>query len=311
VSERNAHDGFVLVDKPPEWTSFDAVRWVRKAFPGEKVGHAGTLDPFATGLLILLVGKATRLMQYLEGYRKEYEGEMLLGVDTDTSDPSGTVTRVTPQEQVEALSEDRIREEFAHWTGEVEQVPPAFSAVRVRGERAYKKARRGEETDLEPRDVEIHRLELVRWEPPRALFCSSVGTGTYLRSLARDVGEGLGVGGHLIRLRRTAVGFFRVEEAYPLQGEERSGHIRDRLRPMVELLPAGVRIEITAAQARRVMNGNELRMPAESVRYAEESSYVGVVSRQELVAVGYLVVVGADGIFKPRTVLALPRFLEG
>ena len=311
MSERFAPDGFVLVDKPPEWTSFDAVRWVRKAFPGGKVGHAGTLDPFATGLLVLLVGKATRLMRYLEGYRKEYEGEMLLGVATDTCDPTGTVTRETPPEQVAALTQERIQEEFKLWTGEVEQVPPAFSAVRIQGERAYKKARRGEETELESRDVEIFQLELTSWEPPRAIFRSSVGTGTYLRSLARDVGEGLGVGGHLTRLRRTAIGPFRVEGAYPLQGDERSGHIRDRLRPMVELLPAGLRVEITAAQARRVMNGNELRVPAESVRYAEESSFVGVVSRQELVAVGRLIVVGADGIFQPRTVLTLPRFLEG
>jgi len=164
---------------------------------------------------------------------------------------------------------------------------------------------------MEPRDVEIHQLELTGWEPPRVLFRSIVGTGTYLRSLARDVGEGLGVGGHLARLRRTAIGPFRVEDAYPLQGDERSGHVRDRLRPMVELLPVGLRIEITAAQARRVMNGNELRVPAESVRYAEESSFVGVVSKQELVAIGRLIVVGADGIFQPRTVLTLPRFLEG
>ncbi len=311
MSTREHIDGFVLVDKPVDWTSFDVVRWVRKAFPGSKVGHAGTLDPFATGLLILLVGRATRLMQYLDEYHKSYEGSIRFGQATDTCDPTGEVSFEAPAGALEALSAETIEASFVRWTGEVEQIPPAFSAVKVDGERAYKKARRGEETELEPRDVEIHRLELLSWEPPLARFRAEVGTGTYLRSLARDVGEELGVGGYLHDLRRTAIGSFPVEEAYPLAESERERHIRDVLRPTAELLPPSRRVEITAAQARRVMNGNELRLPAEAVRYAEEHTFVGVVSRDELVAIGRLVVVGQDGLFQPRTVLAVPRFLEG
>jgi tRNA pseudouridine55 synthase len=311
VSSADRTDGFGLVDKPPEWTSFDAVRWVRKAMRGAKVGHSGTLDPFATGLLILLVGRATRLMQYLDEYRKTYVGHMRLGQQTDTCDPSGEVVSEAAPGAVEALTTERIQAAFDRWVGEVEQVPPRFSAVKIGGEPAYKKARRGEEPDLEPRGVEIHRLTVSSFDPPDVAFEAEVGTGTYVRALARDIGSDLEVGGHLLDLRRTRIGPFAVEDAFPLQHPEGEGYFREWLRPMSELLPRAMKVEVTAAQARRITHGNDLRLPAEAVRHAEEYSFVGAVCREELVAMGRLVVVGDDGLFQPRTVLSDPAGYGG
>ncbi len=299
-------DGFVLVDKPEGWSSFDAVRWVRKALGGVKVGHAGTLDPFATGLLILLIGRATRLMRYLEEYRKTYWGTMRLGVRTDTCDLTGEVIDESGSAAVDTISRAALDEAFGIWSGEVEQVPPQYSAVKVEGEPAYKIARRGEEADLEARAITIYELELESYTAPDIAFRAVVETGTYLRALARDVGEALGVGGHLRDLRRTGIGPFSADDAFPLARPEGEGYVRDWVRPTSELLPREMLIEVTPAQARRLAHGNELRLPAEAVRHAEEYSHVGVLCRNDLVAVGRLVVVGNDGLFQPRTVLATP-----
>ena len=311
IKEDQIREGFVLVDKPEEWSSFDAVRWVRKALGGAKVGHAGTLDPFATGLLILLVGRATRLMQYLEEYPKAYSGTIRLGIKTDTCDLTGAVTGEADDETVSALAEAGIRSALQEWIGEVEQVPPQYSAVKIEGEPAYKKARRGEAADLEARDINIYSLELEKLSLPDIDFSAIVCTGTYLRALARDVGDFLGVGGCLTRLRRLGIGPFSVVDAFPLASPEGQGYVREWIRPMTELLPTQMRVEITAAQARRITHGNELRLPADSVRYAAEQTYVGAVCRNDLVAVGKLIVVGQDGIFQPRTVLSEPAGFGG
>ena len=295
------------MDKPEGWTSFDAVRWVRKALQGSKVGHAGTLDPFATGLLILLVGRATRLMQYLDDYRKAYRGTIRLGVKTDTCDPTGSVVEEADPDRVAAVEVTELRRALKSWIGEVEQIPPQYSAVKIEGEPAYKRARRGEEADLEARDIHIYELDLDRYSPPDVTFNALVGTGTYLRALARDVGDTLGVGGYLIGLRRVGIGPFRVEEAFPLASPEGEGYVREWIRPMTELLPPEMRVEVTPAQAKRLTHGNELRLPAESVRYAAEQTHVGAVCRGDLIAVGRLIVLGQDGMFKPRTVLTDPK----
>ncbi|MFC1544228.1 tRNA pseudouridine(55) synthase TruB [Gemmatimonadota bacterium] len=195
MSRAEGTDGFGLVEKPAGWSSFDAVRWVRKALRGAKVGHAGTLDPFATGLLILLVGRATRLMQYLDDYPKTYRGTIRLGEKTDTCDPTGEIVARASGDAVKNLTTEQIEEAFAGWTGEVEQIPPRYSAVKIGGEPAYKMARRGEDPDLEPRGVEVYRMSLISFEPPDVGFEVAVSTGTYVRALARDIGDDLGVGG--------------------------------------------------------------------------------------------------------------------
>lgn len=197
--------------KPAGPTSHDVVDIVRRALGLRRVGHLGSLDPFAEGLLVLVTGRATRLATFAAGWDKAYEGVIRLGTTTDTDDGTGRV--LATADGWRALTAGAVAAGLAAFRGEGEQRPPAYSAVKIAGERAHRRARRGEVVQPPPRTVEVRELELVRWEPPDAQFRATVSAGTYLRSLARDVGEALGCGGHLLALRRTRVGPFRLEEA--------------------------------------------------------------------------------------------------
>lgn len=200
-----------MVAKPAGPTSHDVVDIVRRALGTDRVGHLGTLDPFAEGLLVVVVGRATRLTTFASGWRKAYEGVMRLGTVTATDDRTGAVVRQS--EAWRTLGRDRIEAALQMFRGSITQRPPAHSAVHVDGERAYRRARRGEAVTLAARPVEIDQLELEAFTPPDLRFRATVGGGTYLRSLARDVGEALECGAHLAELKRTAVGPFRLEEA--------------------------------------------------------------------------------------------------
>ncbi len=202
--------GLLLIDKPMGWTSHDVVAFLRPVLGTRRVGHGGTLDPLATGLLVLLYGTATRLAEHVHGAPKSYLAEIVLGAETTTDDREGEPTAAAP---VKELDEALVRETLAAFVGASEQVPPAYSAIQVRGERAYAKARRGEPVALAPRRIEIFDVVLV--ERSRACLhvlvtCSS---GTYVRALARDVGRALGTRAHLGALRRIATGALFVEEA--------------------------------------------------------------------------------------------------
>jgi tRNA pseudouridine55 synthase len=199
------------VAKPAGPTSHDVVDVVRRALGEQRIGHLGTLDPFADGLLVLVVGRATRLAQFAAGWRKEYRGTMRLGLTTTTDDATGAP--LVASEAWRTLDRDVVVAALERHRGRVLQRPPAHSAVKVAGERAYRKARRGETVELSPRPVEIVALELEDWTPPDLRFRATVSGGTYVRSLARDVGETLGCGAHLVALTRTAVGPFRLEQA--------------------------------------------------------------------------------------------------
>lgn len=178
------------------------------------VGHTGTLDPFATGLLIVVVGKATRLVRFVDSLPKCYRATARLGVRTDTEDGTGQeITRVEPAQWPGRKAVDAA---MASLTGEIEQVPPAWSAKRVEGRRSYDLARQGRAVALRPVRVAVHRLEVLRYDAPELEFLAEVGSGTYIRSLARDLGEVLGVGAHLTALRREAIGAFRVSDAVPV-----------------------------------------------------------------------------------------------
>jgi len=201
----------LLVAKPAGPTSHDVVDIVRRALGTDRVGHLGTLDPFAEGLLVVVVGRATRLTTFASGWRKAYEGVMRLGTVTATDDRTGAVVRQS--EVWRTLGRDRIEAALQTFRGSITQRPPAHSAVHVDGERAYRRARRGEAVTLAAQPVEIDQLELEAFTPPDLRFRATVGGGTYLRSLARDVGEALECGAHLAELKRTAVGPFRLEEA--------------------------------------------------------------------------------------------------
>ena len=204
-----APEGLLLVDKPPGITSHDVVDRVRRVLGTRKVGHAGTLDPMATGLMLIGVGRATRLMRYLTGLDKIYEGTARLGEETDTLDADGRTVRTS---EVNTALED-LRVVLASLTGEQEQVPPAFSAIKVGGRKLYEAARKGEEVEAPPREVLVKAFDLLSFASPDFEFRVECSSGTYIRSLVANAGTALGCGAHLSRLVRTRVGPFVLNEA--------------------------------------------------------------------------------------------------
>jgi tRNA pseudouridine55 synthase len=245
-------DGLVIVDKPAGVTSHDVVSRIRRLAGTRRVGHAGTLDPMATGVLVLGVNKATRLLHHLVMADKAYTATIRLGVATVTDDASGSVVSET---NCSALTEGQVRAEVTALTGEIEQVPPAVSAVKVGGRRAYARVRAGEEVTLPSRQVAVSRfdvLEIRRATPVLdldvAVECSS---GTYIRALARDLGVGLGVGGHLTALRRTRVGPFDGAEALTL--EELAERADPVMLPLAEAIQRAMPVRhLTADEARQL-----------------------------------------------------------
>jgi tRNA pseudouridine55 synthase len=203
-------NGVVVIDKPGGLTSFDVVARVRRALGERRVGHAGTLDPMATGILPVCVGEATKLVPFLMGGDKEYEAEVRLGVTTDTLDAMGTVVAET---RADHLSRADVEALLPRFRGRILQRPPMHSALRVDGKRLYELARQGLEVEREARPVEVHALEVTAWAPARLGLRVRCGKGTYIRSLAADLGDALGVGAHLTALRRTRVGAFGLDRA--------------------------------------------------------------------------------------------------
>ena len=214
-----ADSGLVIVDKPAGITSHDVVSRVRRLAGTRKVGHAGTLDPMATGVLVLGINRATRLLGHLMLNEKAYDATVLLGVATTTDDAEGEVVSTA---STDGLTEDAIRAALASFVGDIEQVPTAVSAVKVDGQRAYRRVRAGEDVQLDARPVTIHALEVHAVRGPEVDISVRCSSGTYIRAIARDLGARLGVGGHLTALRRTAVGAFDLASASTLEelGEE-------------------------------------------------------------------------------------------
>lgn len=211
-------EGVLLVDKPGEHTSHDVVARLRGILHMRRIGHAGTLDPMATGLLVILVGKATRLSQYLTSLDKEYEGSVELGRITDSQDADGEVMETRP---VPPFDESAVREALRGFLGDQYQTPPMYSAIKVGGVPLYKKARKGEEIEREPRFIRVMGWDLLKLELPRFAFRLRCSKGTYVRTLAHDLGQKLGCGAHLAALRRTAAGPFRIEDALTLEAIEK------------------------------------------------------------------------------------------
>ncbi len=205
-------DGILLIDKERGPTSHDVVARVRSETGEWSVGHAGTLDPQATGLLVLCLGRALKLMEFMERHDKEYEAAVRLGRATETDDAEG---RVISERDVSGVTREAVEAAATKFVGPIRQRPPAFSAVKVEGRRLYRYARAGEKVDAPERTVRVHAFDLVSFEPPVVRFRVRCAKGTYVRSLARDLGEALGCGGSLEALRRTASGPFRVEQADP------------------------------------------------------------------------------------------------
>jgi tRNA pseudouridine55 synthase len=205
--------GLVVVDKPGGMTSHDVVARVRRLAGTRKVGHAGTLDPMATGVLVLGVNRATRLLGHLSLTDKRYDATVRLGVTTTTDDAEGEVVETRP---TDAVTADDVRRVLASFVGEIDQVPSAVSAIKVDGKRAYARVRAGEDVDLPARRVTVHAIEVTALDLPDVRISVHCSSGTYIRAIARDLGAALGVGGHLTVLRRTAVGPFGLADAHSL-----------------------------------------------------------------------------------------------
>jgi tRNA pseudouridine55 synthase len=272
--------GILLIDKPAGVTSFEVVRRARRVLKIRKIGHLGTLDPFATGLLPLCLLEATKLVPYLMPEPKTYRALVKLGVTTDTQDSTGTVVATNavmpPPEQ--------IMQAAGAVVGEVTQVPPLYSAVHYQGERAYRLARRGEVVHLAPRKVTIYDLSVEAMALPEFTMTVRCSQGTYIRTLAQDLGEALGCGAHLVALRRLAVGPFRVDEALPLAVLEELSEedLASRIVPLSSCLPGLRPIEVDAAAARQLRQGRPLVHGATDFRDGER---VRVLADAELVAV--------------------------
>jgi tRNA pseudouridine55 synthase len=254
--------GILLVDKPGGWTSHDIVARTRRLAGTRKVGHAGTLDPMATGLLILGLNSSTRLLTYIVGADKEYRATIRLGASTTTDDAEGDVVERAPDAAIAAITDEAVAAGIAAQTGEIEQIPSAVSAIKVDGKRAYARVRAGEEVVLDARPVTISEYELLGTTRSEGavdldvrVVCSS---GTYIRSLARDLGAGLGVGGHLTALRRTRVGPFSVQDARPIEGLD----VADRLVPAADAASILFeRFELSEQQAIDLTHGKRIHVP--------------------------------------------------
>ncbi len=232
-------EGILLVDKPQGITSHDVVARMRRVLRMKKIGHAGTLDPMATGLLLILVGKATKVSQYLMSMDKEYTGTVRLGQITDSQDADGEIIEERP---VPELSEAQLLEHMETFLGDQYQTPPMYSAKKVNGQPLYKLARKGQTIEREPRVINVSRFELTKFELPHVSFLVGSSKGAYIRTIAHDLGERIGCGGHLCELRRTAVGKFRIEKADTLEEIEKMSpsSLRRKLVPIYQAVPSHV-----------------------------------------------------------------------
>jgi tRNA pseudouridine55 synthase len=270
--------GILLVDKPAGPTSHDAVARARRALGVRRIGHFGTLDPFATGLLVLGVGAATRLATHCADHGKTYRATVRLGARSSTDDPEG---RIEPVADAAPPDRGRVEAAAARWVGTRPQVPPAYSAKHVGGTRAYARARAGEAVTLPPVDVSIHRIEVLSTRWPDLEIEVACGRGTYVRALARDLGEDLGTGGYCLALRRTRSGPFRVEDAARWDDLADPARARAALRPAEEAvsdLPA-VRLDLERARAAgqgRAVPVDDAPADAGRVRIAGPAGFIGL-----------------------------------
>lgn len=276
--------------KPAGPTSHDVVDTVRRALGEQRVGHLGTLDPFAKGLLVLVVGRATRLAPFAADWPKSYDGVIRLGVTTDTDDATGAIVATAPWTGVTPA---QLADVIGRFRGGYEQRPPAYSAVKIEGERAYRRARRGEAVAPEPRPVEIRELEIVEAAVPDLQFRATVSAGTYLRSLARDIGAALGCGAHLTALRRTTVGPLRLADA--VAPEAVTWDVLQDAAMLVAHLP---RRQVDKKDRDAVVHGRPIQTAMPPI--ADSRQPIAVFAGDELLAVAEQV----GDLLKPRVVVA-------
>lgn len=276
---KNVVSGVLVVDKPVGLTSHDVVQIIRRGTGIRRAGHTGTLDPRASGVLVILIGPAVRLSEFVSASDKRYQATIRLGTSTDTYDAEGTVLSTQP---VEDISENKFNEILQTFVGEIVQVPPPYSAVKVKGRKAYEMAREGEEVTLEPRTINVYGLEVLEWSPPEAVIDVYCSSGTYIRSLANDLGKALGTGAHLVGLRRTKSGRFTLRDAVPLrrlQDSFNAGEWYRFLIPAAEALADWPMVELDADQVELIRHGHRIPVQPGQTGWAR-----GVSEQGDLVA---------------------------
>ncbi len=259
---KNIVSGVLVIDKPIGLTSHDVVQIIRRGTGIRRAGHTGTLDPRASGVLVVLVGPAVRLSEYVSASDKRYQATIRLGSSTDTYDSEGVATH--PAVPVDSITEDQFNDALQQFVGEIEQVPPPYSAVKIKGKKAYEMAREGEEFDLSPRKIHVYSLDILEWAPPEVVIDVYCSSGTYVRSLANDLGNVLGCGAHLVGLRRTKSGRFTLRDAVPLRRLQESFDAGDWYRhliPAAEALADWPMIELNSDGVELVRHGH--RVPAD------------------------------------------------
>lgn len=254
MTHRSLRHGLLVIDKPVGPTSMQVVARVKRCLGLRKAGHTGTLDPIASGVLPVCLGAATRLAGMFLATDKVYRTELQLGVRTDTCDAEGQILDQSPlPPDLTVASLDALLEQ---WRGTIEQVPPAFSALKVKGRRAYELARQGKAVELAPRQVTIARLELEAWDPPFLTLLCEVSKGTYIRALIRDIGDALGCGAHMTALRRLRVGRFSLDQAVSLEAlQEDPSLAADAILPLADLFPEWPVLPANAHEQRLLQNG--------------------------------------------------------
>jgi tRNA pseudouridine55 synthase len=311
-------DGILIIDKPEGWTSHDVVARLRRVLKTKKIGHTGTLDPFATGVLVMLVGKATRLAQFLDKDEKEYEALVRFGFETKTGDLTGSPRSQVPGPSSVAVSIEKIEEVLPRFRGEIEQVPPMYSAKKIEGKKLYELARKGIEVERKAVAVRISKLEII--EPPRRgdaeegrggdtatrghgdlgretwdvglrVACSA---GTYIRTLAEDIARAAGSAAHLAELRRTRAGRFDLSLAVTLEELEKMENPADILVPMNEAVSHLPEIKLTGEELGKIRNGVKIAARAE----LSDLQTVRLTAGGELVAIGSY----EEGMVRPRLV---------
>lgn len=291
-------DGIFNINKATGMTSHDVVAKIRKLIKQKRVGHAGTLDPAASGVLPICVGQATRVAEYLSESGKAYQAEIIFGIVTDTYDSEGTLLRTG---DIADLTLSMIEEALSHFLGPQMQLPPRYSAIKLQGQPAYKLARAGEEITLAPRSVIISRLEVIDWLPPRLTLAIECSKGTYIRSLAYDLGEYLGCGAHLGALVRTRSGPFSLSESIMLEQLAEAvtlGTVEEYLYPLDKALEQHPALRLDAATSERVLHGNAFKSDVNS----------GTIARVYDASGQFLAIAEWDtdmGMWKPKKVFSL------
>lgn len=250
-------NGIVIVDKPQGWTSQDVTARLRRVFGTRRIGHGGTLDPMATGVLPVFVGRATRAVEFFEHAEKTYETVLLLGKKTDTQDVTGTVL----EERAVDVTKSQVEEVLTRFRGKIMQVPPMYSALKVNGQKLYELARKGKQVERQPRPVTVYELTVLSFENNRLSLRVRCSKGTYIRTLCEDIGEALGCLGCMEALRRTQAGEYRLEDAVALEDLLESSTPESCLRGMDTMFARYPAVKLTANQEKRCRNGNSFTRP--------------------------------------------------